>query len=100
MSKARQLNQGKYFYKNSKRIIIILACEKLQNYCYHNIYRIHTDTERSTSLDSDSESPVKQPRLSAETYIGVFADRLSDKKPTDHDKYQLIVNHFIQHTNF
>ena len=63
-------------------------------YCYLNNYRIHTDTERSTSPESDSEPPVKQPRLSAETDMGVFADRMSDGKPTDHDKYQLIVNHF------
>ena len=63
-------------------------------YCYHNKYRIHTDTERSTSPESDSEPPVQQPRLSAETNIVVFADRMSDRKPTDHDNYQLTVNHF------
>ena len=52
--------------------------------------RIH---DRSAS-PSPTPPPEKQPRLSPETDIGSFTKKAS-ADVTDHDKYQLIVNHFV-----
>ena len=52
--------------------------------------RIH---DRSAS-PSPTPPPEKQPRLSPEKDIGSFTKKAS-ADVTDHDKYQLIVNHFV-----